>query len=418
MSEKLRVLLISSNYFYPPIDGMTVRHYNLFRNFSNSYRFDLLTFGDREFSQDQSGLAMQLGSCFEKVILVPSSTIKKVQIIRGFGRVKNVFLPHRLSMQTPYYSEEMENAINERIASSEYDLVFFCNFTMYLYFERHLDNSCFIVDVIDSPSLLLGSYFKESNTFKDRVVSYANYVWAKRYEKKYFSKIRNMILVSPIDRDRIKMNCPRSNTWVVPNGVDTEYFKAGLVEASKKDSLLFTGVMSYRPNYEAAINFITEIFPLVLQDKPDINLTIVGKDPPSQLQSLTSQFPNVKLTGFVSDIREYFDNATIYISPLTSGAGMKNKILEAWAMSKPVVATSTSCAGLDARDGENILIANNPKAFSEMINRLLTDPDLRVKLATIGRKTAEKFYSWKNRADMLENIFVEVINQHKKDMIN
>jgi glycosyltransferase involved in cell wall biosynthesis len=312
----------------------------------------------------------------------------------------------------------MAKAVNGAAGSPQYDLIFFCDFYMSLYLERPLENLCFIVDVIDSPSLLLESYFKESNTFKDRIVSYANYVWAKRYEKLYFSKIKNMILVSSIDRERIKRSCPKSNAWVVPNGVDTEYFKARLVGEPDENSLLFTGVMSYRPNYESAIYFITEIFPLVLQHKPDITLTIVGKDPPSQLKALTSQFPNIKLTGFVNDIRKYFDDATIYISPMISGTGMKNKVLEAWAMSKPVVATSASCGGLDTRDGENILIANDPKTFSEMIKRLLKDPELKVKLATNGRKNVEKFYSWKNRADMFEEIFVAVINEFKKDMLN
>jgi glycosyltransferase involved in cell wall biosynthesis len=410
----LKVLLISCNYFYPPIDGVTVRHYNLFRNFPNGFRFDLLTFGDSEFQRDQTGLAMQLGSSFEKVTIVPSYTLKKIQFIKGFGRVKNLFFPHRLSMRGYYYSEEMANIVNKTIASSEYDLVFFCDITMYLYLERNFEKSCFIVDAVDSPSVLFESYLRESKAFKDRIVGYGNYVWAKRYEKLFYSKIRNIIFVSPIDRDRVKTSCPKSNVWIVPNGVDTEYFKARCLEPPTNESLLFTGVMNYRPNYESAIYFISEIFPLVLRYKPDITLTVVGKDPPLQLQALAGHFPNVKLTGFVDDIRGCFDRSTIYISPLTSGAGMKNKILEAWAMSKPVVATSISCAGLDARDGENILIANDPKTFSEMIRKLLTDRNLKVKLATNGRETAEKCYSWKNRADVLEKIFVEVINKYRK----
>ena len=411
-----KILLISSNYFYPPSDGTTLRDYNLFKNFSNHFRFDLLTFGNKCLVSDQKHLAGQLGPYFKNIFLVPSSTLKKIQIIKGFRRIKNIFYPYKLSMGESYYSDRMATTVKEKVFSLKYDLIYCCDFSI-RYLDYSFERPPVIVDLQDSPSLLLKSYIKTEKYLKRKVLSYLNYIWAKRYERVHFSKIKNMIFVSPMDQAFVQRNCPNSNLWVVPNGVNTEYFKPKQKGTRSKNSLLFTGVMDYRPNHESMIYFMKEILPLLKKATPNITLTIAGKNPTHDLIELAQKNPEIKLTGFVKDLRPYFNECMIYVAPIISGAGMKNKILEAWAMSKPVVASSMSCIGLKAVDGQNCLIADSPHAFAEKIILLFSDLNLRNKLAQNARSTAKELYSWQSRARMLEDIFSEVIENQNKSKL-
>jgi glycosyltransferase involved in cell wall biosynthesis len=100
------------------------------------------------------------------------------------------------------------------------------------------------------------------------------------------------------------------------------------------------------------------------------------------------------LTDFVPDVRPYLAGAECVIVPLRVGGGTRIKILDAWAMGKAVVSTSIGCEGLDARDRENILIADNPREFAAAISRIMTNEALKEQLGRNGRETVARYYSW------------------------
>jgi glycosyltransferase involved in cell wall biosynthesis len=106
----------------------------------------------------------------------------------------------------------------------------------------------------------------------------------------------------------------------------------------------------------------------------------------------------------VEDIRPFLDRATVFVCPMRMGAGIKNKILQAWAMEKPVVATSTAIGGLRASPGENIVVATGPKAFAGAVVALLRDPSARQHLGKHGRDTVLTFYSWEQQARTFEHV--------------
>lgn len=409
MKDRFRVLLIASNYFFPPTDGTTLRDYNMFSRFSGDFEFDLLTFGDEKLLRDHKNLARPLGTCFRGVRILSVSSLRSIKLTRGVSRFTNIFFPKKLTMGLPRYSNEMANVVRQMIDSPDYDLIYFCDFSVYCHSDGSIGQRPYIVDIQDSPTVLFDSKVRNQRTAKQKVRAYLNLLWARRYERTYFSKIKNMIFVSELDRAYVQKRCRQSNIWVVPNGVDIDYFKPKDKRSGMGNRLLFTGVMDYHPNHEAMVYFIREILPVVRSKVRDVSLTIAGKNPMPELQELASRTPDVKLTGFVKDMRPYFDDADVYISPLISGAGIKNKILEAWAMAKPAVASTVSCSGLEVRDGENIILADGTKRFSEEIVRLLKNGQLQSKLAREGRKTAEESYSWKRRAYELESVCVEVM---------
>lgn len=403
------VLIIAPDYPFPPDDGHKLRNYHLFKNFVSGYSFDILTFADERVSIDSEGMAAQLGTRFRNVRFVPSSTHKIVRLNK-YENIKNIFSPSPLTIGSPYYSDEMAKVVNQEIMSLKYELIYFSGFSMFLYNKLKLEKHTYIVDVIDSLSIYLkNDYIKEKNIIK-KIKCYLNYMWAVNYEKIHHSRASNMILVSSIDAEQVKKHCPASNVWVIPNGVDTDYYVSKNKCKMTENILLFTGVMNYHPNNESIIYFIKEILPLVKRRVPNVKLLVAGKNPMPELRRMATRLPGIDLTGYVADMRPYFDKAAIYIAPMISGAGLKNKILEAWAMSKPVVAFPLSCDGIDAVDGYNALIAGSREEFADKIVKVLSDPMQSDKLAKNGRKTVEKSYSWISKSKMLEEVFSKVLN--------
>lgn len=403
------MLVVSPAYPYPPIDGHTLRNYNFLRNMSAGYSFDLLTFSSEGEQKSAAQLVQQLGPRCRQVILVDRNSLLPLRL-NPIQKVKNLLFPHVFSCGEGV-SIEMSKAISDRIASHMYDLLYCCGVSMGAHAQPYLNMIPSVVDAVDSFSLLQGSVVSRDRGLRRKAVEYINLVWAKRYERLHLGKVQDLIFVSPVDRGAAFQNCPRSTIWVVPNGVDTEYFKAQGQNRRSANKLLFTGVMDYPPNHQAMVYFIEEIFPLIQKHVPDTALVIAGRNPLPSLQRLICRCNGITLTGFVEDMRPYFESSSVYVAPLRSGAGMKNKILEAWAMSMPVVATSVSCSGIEIREGQNILVADSPSAFADGVVRLLRDSASSQKMAQCGRDTAESIYSWQVKTAYLESVLHHVLTR-------
>ena len=201
-----------------------------------------------------------------------------------------------------------------------------------------------VVSAIDSLSL----YYQAKSACLSgvrRLVMRVEFVKAQAFEKRYLPAISRLTVVAPKDRAQIKRSSP-GDVLVIPNGVDTEYFKpqTGEEQGRKPDRLVFTGWMSYGPNHDAALFLLQEIMPLLWETYPTLKCVIAGKEPKEALRALEE--PRVRITGFLEDMRTVLSPQAIYICPLRFGSGMKNKILEAGAMGLPIVSSSLGVDGI------------------------------------------------------------------------
>ena len=164
--------------------------------------------------------------------------------------------------------------------------------------------------------------------------------------------------------------------------------------------------MAYAPNVAAMRYFTDEVLPLVRQSRPDTRLTIVGRDPAPAVLAMASE--GVDVTGEVDDVRPYLAAAAVFVAPMVSGSGIKNKVLEAMAMACPVVATPLAVEGLPVRHGENVLVADGAAGLADAINRLLSDPGEAARLGQGGRALVEQTYTWDACASRYERIYQEL----------
>ena len=224
----------------------------------------------------------------------------------------------------------------------------------------------------------------------------------ERFERQALPRFNRVISVSDQDKKIISQWVPSDRIAVVPNGVDMDFFH-GESGHSSPDSLVFIGSLDWRPNVDCVIYFLDEIWPLIKNSFPEARLAVVGRNPLPGLASRVASEHSVTLHGSVDDVRPYINSAQVCIVPLRIGSGSRLKILEAFAMGKPVVSTSVGAEGLEVENGRQVLIADNPADFADAVKRLFVDPAYRHSLAFEGRQLAMEKYSWRILAERLES---------------
>ncbi len=219
-------------------------------------------------------------------------------------------------------------------------------------------------------------------------------------------------ILSVSEQDRImttKFCHDHKRIWVVPNGVDIDYFKRNPIIQTEESSpkILFCASYDVVMNVDAVLWFANKVFNLIKREIPNIEFWVVGRNPPPQVLGL-SQIPGIHVTGTVTDVREYFRKASVFIVPLKIGGGTKLKTIEAMAMSLPVVSTTIGSQGLSVESGKNLFIADSADDFKIKILLLLKNKEKAMEVGAAGRRLVEEKYSWqtifKDVGKRLENI--------------
>lgn len=181
---------------------------------------------------------------------------------------------------------------------------------------------------------------------------------------------------------------------VVPIAVDTQSLQPVQRSPGSK-KILTLGTLHYPPNADGIRWFANDVFPLIQAKEPEVELTIIGKNPPADFFQLQEKHPRaINVTGYVEDLTPYFEQAAVMVIAVRAGGGMRVRILESFARGMPVVTTTVGLEGIDATPGEHVLVADTPEEFAQSTLELLANPSLAEKIAQRGRKLAEDNYDW------------------------
>jgi glycosyltransferase involved in cell wall biosynthesis len=230
------------------------------------------------------------------------------------------------------------------------------------------------------------------------------YVRERRLEERLACKTPYRFFISIRDRENLLGSSDRSA--IVPQGVDYDYWKRSLPPAGG-NCIVFSGVMSYSPNADAAVFLLDTILPRVRRVFSELEVLIVGRDPLPTLVNMAQRYPDVTVTGAVDDIRPYLERADVFVAPLRFASGVQNKVLEAMSMEVPVVTTPVVAAGLCVDDVEpQLVIGRNAEEIAAGIVRLLAHAEERARLSLEGRRFVEAHCSWSRSAEKLEELCV------------
>lgn len=254
-----------------------------------------------------------------------------------------------------------------------------------------------IADWTDSFTLYGWRQLKLSCRRKDwrTVAGSARFMFDALVQESFYSaRARLNLVVSPIDKAWLdKINHQPQKNHVLLNGVTTQ----AVSEATKVGGrLIFTGNMSFPPNYEAAMWFSDYVMPLLIKRFKDVRFIVAGANPVEELKRRASD--RVEITGFVKDINAEIRRSAVYVAPLVSGGGFKNKIVEAMTNAVPIVASPMAIEFLDTRVSESIAVSKTAEDFAVKIGDCLMNPERYEQRAAKLKLLVDKEFSWEMRA--------------------
>lgn len=289
-------------------------------------------------------------------------------------------------------------------------------------------------DSVDCISHLFAQASRRSRSLKGRLITRLELKRTQKYEAWLVHQFDRVLVTSAVDRaaliqlareyQDLPKGLPRANSQdelarkvnVLPNGVDLDYF-AFHDEVRNGAQVVFTGKMSYHANITAALYLVKDIMPFVWAQRPDTQVWIVGKDPSPEVRALATSRANggvwatggqgeVYVTGTTPDLRPYLRKATVAVAPITYGAGIQNKVLEAMACGAPVVASPQAVSALWAEPVRDVLVASGAQEFAKAILQLLRQPELGESIGRAGRAYVERLHSWNEVGARLENVYI------------
>ncbi len=375
---------------YPPNKGDKIRSFNLLRHLAEHFEVHLGAFVD---DAEDHHHRTPLETFCKEVKLVPLSPVQaKLKSLRGLISGKPLTLPY-------YASKAMSSWVNRKLADPDMErvLVFSSAMAQFVLHDTHTDKRR-VVDFVDVDS----DKWRQYAATMAQPMRWLYQREAKRllcFENRVAKAFDASVFVSAREASLFRDLAPRAADKVhhANNGVDFDYFDPTLTLENPypegTQNLVFTGAMDYWPNVDAVVWFVEAILPRIRARHAAARFTIVGANPAKEVQAL-AQHAGVSVTGRVEDVRPYVRHADVTVAPMRIARGVQNKVLEAMALAKPTVATPAGLEGIEAVDGEDLLVAEDAQAFAAAVADLLDEPAKASEMGQAGRARIEKDFHW------------------------
>ncbi|MFP7753826.1 TIGR03087 family PEP-CTERM/XrtA system glycosyltransferase [Thermodesulfobacteriota bacterium B35] len=398
----MRILLLTHRIPYPPNKGDKIRSYHQLQYLLERGSVYLGTLID---DPRDLGYADELGINCEDTFFAEINT-KAKRFISALYQVAT----GKPASVTYFHDRKLQQWINIILDSRRIDLIFCFSSTMaeYLFrspsWKRIKEQGVqLVMDFCDVDSRKWQDYGEIKrwplSTFFRREGKLL-----QQYEQDIATAFDICFLASSRERRLFHQLHGGQNVSVLQNGVDLDFFsnrESTVVEKNTSPVLVFTGAMDYDVNIDGVLWFVSYIWPRIIEKAPDVRFYVVGSNPTREIKSL-EQKGGITVTGYVEDIREYYKMATICVAPLRIARGIQNKILEAMAMTKPVICTSNAFEGIIANPGQDLIVADEPEDFALSVLALLENSKKRQLIAERGRRCMEEKYSWDAQLSLLD----------------
>ncbi|MEM7330676.1 MAG: glycosyltransferase [Chloroflexota bacterium] len=381
------------------------RPYNLIRHLSaRGHEITLLTVWSNE--QERADLEPLQKICHKiEAVHVPTwrSLMNCLTVLPSKRPFQSVFSWHENLVSSYNGTSPFDVAHVEHLRGSKYGL----------YLKEHTKLPV-IWDSVDCISHLFEQAAEKSESTMGRMRSKLELGRTQFYEGWLLDKFEHVLVTSSQDKaGLIALKRPQTEASpisVLHNGVDFSHFEVDESLPREEETVVISGKMSYHANVSMVKFLMDDIMPLVWQKRPQVKVWIVGKDPTPDIQAW-DEHPCVTVTGTVPEIRPYLQKATCAVTPITYGAGIQNKVLEAMACGTPVVTTSKAVSAIDVTSGKELLIADTAQAFADEICSIISDKNQQKIIGQAGRDYVEANHHWNSIAANLEKIYQTAIEK-------
>jgi polysaccharide biosynthesis protein PslH len=394
----VRVLFVTPRLPYPPMSGFRTRVYQMLRHLAARHEVVLLTFARHAEVPDVEALRGHGIEIHTVLSEWPAGLWKRRMQLGSLGA--GASYQRRL-----HQSEAMQRALDRLLTERAFEIVQLESNLM-----SWLNLHCAVPVVLDEHNIeseLLARTAGEERAPLRRLFNRLECRKVRREERSAWRRADACIFTSEREAEIVRGLLPGHHIAVVPNGVDIEYFRPTAAPPAP-ESIVFTGLMSYRPNVDGAVWFVEEVLPRIRAARPTASFTIAGARPPRGVLRLVG--PGVQVTGELPDMRPVIAEAAVLVAPLRMGSGTRLKVVEGLAMGKAMVSTSLGCEGISVQDGEHLRMADSPEQFAAAVLHLLDDPMTAARFGANGREMVERCYGWDGIVRRLEETY-EVLAQ-------
>ncbi len=386
------ILFLAHRVPFPPDRGDKIRAFNILRYLSERKRVHLVAFADDPADlKRKSGLSKLTGN---RQIVWRS----KPQALAG---VESLLLRRPVSL-TAFDNAEVHRAVQAMLTRHAIDTIYVFSSQMAQYVPLN-PRQRVVMDFVDMDSAKFASYGETSRGFTGWMMRREARLLGA-YERAIAARADASVFVSDAEAELFRDRTGAERVHAVGNGIDTEKFDPG-AQFKRIDTIgdliVFTGQMDYRPNIEGVTWFVESILPHIRLRHPDARFAIVGRKPTEAVQALT-QHPGVIVTGEVADVRPWLDAASVVVAPLKLARGVQNKVLEAMAMARPVVASDAAATGID--HGGTIQVGQTVGEIADAVTHILSNPEVGAADGARARQRVIDHYSWDARLSKLDEI--------------
>ena len=379
----MRVLYLCHRIPFPPNKGDKIRAYRELRAIGERHEVDLFTLADC--AEDLEGELALRRYC---------RTVTVAGLSRGQARLRmlSTLWGGKPLSNAYFYSPELDVKLHNALLRRSYDRIFVYCSSMAQY-VRGIRDVPAVVDFVDVDSDKWMQYSAVAH-FPLSAVYRREARCLRDYERRLCKRYPAIVVTTEREAQLIRHLWEKTHVHVVANGVDTAYFDpADSMPESSSPEIVFTGDMGYFPNQQAVAFFARSVLPLVRRAVPNAHFSIVGRNPSRSVLRLR-KIDAVTVTGSVRDIRPYLAKARVCVAPFSIAAGIQNKILEAMAYARPVVATPRAVQGLVETVADVIDVGETAEELADLVASLLREPNIALRKGLQGRQRVAAEYNW------------------------
>ncbi len=411
--EKPQLLMLTHRVPFPPDRGDRIRSWNILRHLSRNADVSLACVSSEPIHPQAKDAFKEV--CRRVVIAEVGNRSRWVRACASmaFGRSLTEGL---------FWSPSLASTLDHWADVLPFDAALvYCSSMMQYACQKSLAKVPRVVDLVDVDSQKWQDYANRSPLWK-RLVYQLESRRVRRLEQEISRSANAVTLASDAEamlfRDSVSGN--EAVVLGISNGVDIDFFDPSTIErvlipnrpktssGVSRFRMVFVGVLDYLPNVDGLKWFINQVWAKLKELIPAATLEIVGRNPSSALKKLLER-EGIRVVGSVDDVRPYLAGADLVIAPLLIARGIQNKVLEAMAMGKPVLATSYAAEGIDAERDKHFVVADSAAEWIQALVRLFNRPELQDRIGAAARKLILEEYTWPSRLDRL-NVLLGIAN--------
>ena len=401
----MRILMITPELPYPLDQGGRIRMFHFLEHLASQHEVHLISVVSSNIPKIYLEKFDELCASFQ-FVTHPVTPVKTVARI-----VRSVF-ERRPYILSKYFSKDLRDAVIRQVSQIEPDCILVES--QYIVDSAIGLNVPVVVDLHDSAYILYSRFAKTTHWHPKKIHGYLQRAPMKKFESALPERVHRCVTTSQHDKSVLESLSGMGNISVIANGVDADFFqKAATVPASIEYELLFVGSMDYFPNIDGVDYLMMEIMPKVWASFPDTRVAIVGRNPVPTVRQFETD-DRVFVSGFVDDVRPFYEKSKIVVVPIQMGSGTRLKVLEAAAMGKAIIGTQIGLEGLTFENGKDMVVVEDTTAFVSQLTRLLTNDTKRNELENKSRTWVERNYSWNVIVPKLEKILRQAAQQTNK----